>query len=179
MLSTENTVLLIIDVQEKLVRAMAEREALVDNLQKLIKGANVLGLPVILTEQYPKGLGTTIPEVTTLLPEIKPFVKMSFSCCAEANFPETLKSLKRKHVLVAGIETHVCVYQTASGLVSMGYEVQVVADCVSSRVLANKNIAIDKLRDMGVNITSTEIALFELLGTAENKNFKDISLIVK
>ena len=179
MLSTEKTVFLVIDVQEKLTRVMAERESLVGNLQKLIKGANVLGLPVLLTEQYPQGLGATIPEVITLLPEIKPLAKMSFNCCADVNFLEKLKSLKRKQVLVAGIEAHVCVYQTASALLSTGYEVQVVADCISSRTLENKNIAIAKMRDMGVSITSTEIALFELLKTTENKNFKDISLIVK
>ena len=179
MLSTEKTVLLIIDIQEKLARVMAERESMVVNLQKLIKGAKVLGLPVLLTEQYPQGLGATIPEVITLLSGIKPLVKMSFSCCDDANFLEKLKSLKRKQVLVAGIEAHVCVYQTASALLSMGCEVQVVADSVSSRALENKKIAIHKMRDMGISITSTEIALFELLKTAENKNFKDISLIVK
>jgi nicotinamidase-related amidase len=179
MLSTENTVLLIIDVQEKLARVMAEKESLVVNLQKLIKGANILGLPVILTEQYPHGLGATVPEVMTLLPQIKPLEKMSFSCCDDVNFPEKLKGLNRQQVLVAGIEAHVCVYQTASGLLNAGYEVQVVADCVSSRTMENKRIAIHKMRDQGVGITSTEIVLFELLKTAENKHFKDISLIVK
>jgi nicotinamidase-related amidase len=179
MLSTENTVLLIIDVQEKLARVMAEKESLVVNLQKLIKGANILGLPVILTEQYPHGLGATVPEVMTLLPQIKPLAKMSFSCCDDVNFLEKLKGLNRQQVLVAGIEAHVCVYQTASGLLNAGYEVQVVADCVSSRTMENKRIAIHKMRDQGVGITSTEIVLFELLKTAENKHFKDISLIVK
>jgi nicotinamidase-related amidase len=179
MLSSEKTVLLVVDVQEKLARVMADRESLVVNLQKLIKGVKVLGIPVLLTEQYPQGLGATIPEVITLLPEIKPLAKMSFSCCDDVNFLEKLKSLKRKQVLVAGIEAHVCVYQTASALLSTGYEVQVVVDCVSSRTPANKKIAIHKMRDMGVSITSTEIALFELLKTAENKNFKDISLVVK
>ena len=179
MLSTEKTVLLIIDVQEKLTRVMADKESLVVNLQKLIKGAKVLGLPLLLTEQYPQGLGATILEVISLLPEIKPLAKMSFNCCDDLKFLEKLKSLKRKQVLVTGIESHVCVYQTASALLGLGYEVQVVADCVCSRAKENKNIAIEKMRDMGVSITSTEIALFELLKTAENKNFKDISLIVK
>lgn len=179
MLYTEKTVLLVIDVQEKLARVMAEKESLVPNLQKLIKGVRVLGLPVILTEQYPQGLGTTIPEVITLLPDIKPLTKMCFNCCDNEIFLENLKSSKRQQVLIAGIESHVCVYQTASALPGAGYEVQVVADCVSSRTLANKKIAIHKMRDVGISITSTEIALFELLKTAENKNFKDISQIVK
>ena len=179
MLYTEKTVLLIIDMQEKLARVMAEKEFLVLNLQKLIKGAGVLGLPVILTEQYPQGLGKTIPEVITLLPDIKPLTKMCFSCCDNENFLEKLKSSKRQQVLIAGIESHVCVYQTSSALMGAGYEVQVVADCVSSRILANKKIAIHKMRDMGIGITGIEIALFELLKTAENKNFKDISQIVK
>ena len=179
MLSTETTVLLIIDMQEKLTRVMTDKESLVVNLQKLIKGAKVLGLPLLLTEQYPQGLGATIPEVINLLPETKPLAKMSFNCCDDLNFLEKLKSLKRKQVLVTGIESHVCVYQTASALLGLGYEVQVVADCVCSRAKENNSIAIEMMRDMGVSITSTEIALFELLKTAENKNFKDISLIVK
>jgi nicotinamidase-related amidase len=179
MLSRENTILLVIDMQEKLTRVMAEKEQLILNLQKLIKGANALGIPVVLTEQYPQGLGATIPEVVSLLPVTKPLAKMAFSCCGDIEILESLKKLKRQQVLVAGIETHVCVYQTATDLLKLGFEPQVVIDCVSSRTLENKNIAIEKMRDTGAKITSVETALFELLKTAENKNFKEISRIVK
>jgi nicotinamidase-related amidase len=179
MLSIEKTALLIIDMQEKLTRVMADRESLIINLQKLIKEANVLGLPVFMTEQYPQGLGVTIPEIATLLPEIKPYAKMSFSCCADANFLEKMNSIKYKQILVTGIEAHACVYQTVSDLLRAGYEVQIVVDCISSRTIENRNIAIAKMKDMGAGITSMETVLFELLKTAENNHFKDISRIVK
>jgi nicotinamidase-related amidase len=179
MLSRENTILLVIDMQEKLTRVMADKEQLIINLQKLIKGAIALGIPVVLTEQYPQGLGATIPDVITLLPEAKPLAKMSFSCCGDIEIMQTLKNLKPTQVLVAGIETHVCVYQTAADLVKQGFEVHVVVDCVASRTPDNKKVAVHKMRDMGVQVTSVETALFELLKTAENKNFKEISKIVK
>jgi len=179
MLSIENTALLIIDMQVKLTRVMTDKEALIANLQKLIAGMQVLNIPIIFTEQYPQGLGVTIPEIASLLPETKPITKMSFSCCTNENFLEKVKSLNRKQLLITGIEAHVCVYQTVCDLLKMGYEVQVVADCISSRTIENKTIAIEKMRGMGAQITSMEIALFELLSTAESKHFKDISRIVK
>lgn len=179
MLITEKTALVVIDIQEKLTRVMADRERLVENMQKLIKGAKVLGLPVLLTEQYPRGLGPTIPEVAGLLSETRPIVKMSFSCCGDTKFQQELKALKRDQILVSGIETHVCVYQTVADLLSMGYEVQVVADCVASRTVENKTIALEKMRDMGAAVTSVEIALFELLKTSESQEFKSISQIIK
>ena len=179
MLVIENTALLVVDMQVKLTRAMAEKESLVTNVQKLIAGMKVLDIPVIFTEQYPQGLGATIPEITNLLTEIKPITKMSFSCCGNEEFLQKVKGLKRKQLLIAGIEAHVCVYQTVCDLRTMGYEVQAVADCVSSRTLENKAIALDKMRDNGSQVTSMETALFELLKTAESKYFKEISMIVK
>ncbi|MFH1031325.1 MAG: hydrolase [Chloroflexota bacterium] len=179
MLSIEKTALLLIDIQDRLTRVISDKESLVANLQKLIKSVKVLGLPVLLTEQYPRGLGPTIPEVASLLPDIKSVVKMSFSCCGDGGFIRELKSLKREQVLVAGIETHVCVYQTVADLLNDGYEAQVVADCVSSRTRENKAIALDRMKDIGAGITSVEMAVFELLRTAESKQFKDISQIIK
>ena len=104
---------------------------------------------------------------------------MSFSCCANGDFLQKMKSLKRQQILVAGIEAHVCVYQTVNDLLVMGYEVQVVSDCVSSRTLGNKSIALNKMSSLGTQITGMEIVLFELLKTADSKHFKEISLIVK
>jgi len=179
MLSIENTALLVIDMQVKLTGVMAEKESFVRNLQKLIAGINVLNVPVIFTEQYPQGLGPTIPEIAGLLTEDKPITKMSFSCCANGDFLQKMKSLKRQQILVAGIEAHVCVYQTVNDLLVMGYEVQVVSDCVSSRTLGNKSIALNKMSSLGTQITGMEIVLFELLKTADSKHFKEISLIVK
>lgn len=179
MLAVENTALLVIDMQVKLTRVMTDKESLIINSQKLIAGMKVLGVPVIFTEQYPQGLGLTIPEIASLLTENKPITKMSFSCCRNDDFLQKVKSLDIKQILLAGIEAHVCVYQTVCDLLAMGYEVQVVADCVSSRTIENKAIALEKMMDMGAQITSMETALFELLKTAENTHFKDISRIVK
>jgi nicotinamidase-related amidase len=179
MLSIENTALVIIDIQEKLFRVMNEKERMLDNTRKLIQGSRVLGIPVLLTEQYPKGLGRTVPEIKELILEIAPIEKLSFSCCGDSSFIEALKGMNRKQMLISGIETHVCVYQTAADLINTGYEVQVVADCVSSRNRENRDVALQKMRDMGIGVTTMEMALFELLKTADSDKFKAISQIVK
>ena len=179
MLSVDRTALLLIDIQERLTRVMTDKESLVASLQKLIKSVKVLGLPILLTEQYPRGLGPTIPEVASLLLDIKPLVKMSFSCCGDEGFIRELKSLKRDQILAAGFETHVCVYQTVADLLNDGYEAQVVADCVSSRTRENKALALDRMKDIGASITTVEMAVFELLRTAESQKFKEISQIIK
>jgi len=179
MLNIDKTALVIIDVQEKLSRVMHEKEKLFENLQKLVKGVKLLNIPIIITEQNPNGLGPTVSEIAPLLTDIKPVTKFSFSCCSEEPFLRQLEMLNRKQVLLAGIETHVCVYQTAVDLIEAGYEVHTVVDCVSSRTLENKNLALDKMKSEGANLTSVEIALFELLKTAANPKFKELSKIVK
>jgi len=175
----DNAVLIIVDVQEKLTNVMCEKERLCKELAKLIKGIKVLEVPIILTEQNPKGLGVTIPEIKALLPDLDPIYKMAFSCLGEEEFPKHLQALDRKQIILTGIETHVCVYQSAMDLVDAGYDVQVVVDCVSSRTLANKEIALDKMRKAGIDITSTEIILFELLKTADSPKFREIASIIK
>jgi nicotinamidase-related amidase len=179
MLKQEETVLVIIDVQGKLAQLMHKKEELFENLQKIIKGARVLGIPIIWLEQNPAGLGPTIPEVASLLSDIKPISKFSFSCCGDERFISALNSLNRKQVLLAGIETHICVYQTAADLVGLGYDVQIVADAVSSRAKENKKIGLERMREIGASLTSTETALFELLRTARADKFKEIARIVK
>jgi nicotinamidase-related amidase len=139
----------------------------------------VLEIPVLLTEQYPKGLGATIPEIKELLPDVKPIEKVCFSCCDNEAFCKSLESLKRKQVLITGIEAHICVYQTATALARKGYEVQVVSDCVSSREPENKAVAMQKMGAAGILPTSAEMALFELLKVAQGDKFKQISSIVK
>jgi nicotinamidase-related amidase len=179
MLKMEDTTLLIIDVQGKLAHLMHDRQLLFENLQKLIKGIRVLGLPILWVEQNPVGLGPTIPEIADLITGIAPISKMSFSSCRNDRFVQALTALNRKQVLVAGIETHICVYQTAAGLVDMGYAVQVVADAVSSRSPQNKAIGLQKMSDAGAGVTSVETALFELLQVAEGAAFKEILRIVR
>jgi nicotinamidase-related amidase len=179
MLSVENTALLAIDFQGKVLNAMYEKEALADSIKKLIEGCLVLGVPTLLTEQYPKGLGPTIPEVSGLLSGQKPVEKLCFNCCDSPEFISELKSLERKQLLVTGIEAHVCVYQSVAALLKLGYEVQVVADGVSSRTERNRDISLEKMRGMGAEITSVEIALFELLKAAGSDRFKEISRIIK
>ena len=179
MLSIENTVLLVIDVQEKLSRVMYQREKFIDNLQKLIRGIQVLDVPIIVTEQYPQGLGPTIPEIAPLLNNIQPLPKLSFSCNGDENFARRFEALNRKQVLVSGIESHVCVYQTVADLINLGYEVHVVTDAVSSRTLENREIGFNMMNRLGAILTSTETVLFDLLKVAKGEKFKAISQIVK
>jgi len=179
MLKIENASLLIVDIQGNLANSMYGKELLFKNAQKLIKGIQILGIPIICTEQNPKGLGPTIPEIADLLSNIQPISKMTFSCCQNDRFIQALKALNRKQILIAGIETHVCIYQTSSDLVDLGYEVQVVTDAVSSRNIENKEIGLRKMRDCGVSLTSVETALFELLKVAEGEQFREILKIVK
>jgi nicotinamidase-related amidase len=179
MLTTDNSVLLVIDVQEKVFRAINQKEQLLDNLQRLIKGIKVLEIPILLTEQYPQGLGTTIPEIAQLLLDSKPLPKVCFSCCGDAAFLQELKKLNRKQVLIAGIESHVCVYQTAADLIAAGYEVYAVSDTIFSRKDQNRDIGLKMMNQLGAKLTSTEAALFELLKVAKGDKFKAISQIVK
>ena len=179
MLTMDNTVLVIVDVQGNLAGVMHDRDLLFDNLQRIIKGARALDLPILWTEQNPQGLGPTISKVADLLPDIRPMAKMSFSCCGCAEFSRALDATGRGQVLLAGIETHVCVYQTSVDLMGMGYEVHVVADAVSSRTASNKHIGLDRTTQEGATLTSVELALFELLRTAEAPRFREILKIVR
>ena len=179
MITTEDTALVVIDVQEKLIPAMHDKDALLDGLKKMVKGARVLGLPILFTEQNPAGLGPTVPEIAELLPDYKPVSKFSFSSCGTEQFVEELKAVNRRNILIVGMEAHVCVYQTAADLVNLNYDVQVVADAVDSRTPENKQIGLEKSKAAGAGITSTEIALFELLKIAKGDTFKEIIKIVK
>jgi len=179
MLTSENTILVLVDVQGKLAHLMHGKETLFENLRRVIKGIQILGIPILWTEQYPEGLGPTIAQVADLLSGIQPISKLSFSCCRNDRFVQALKASGRNQVLIVGIEAHVCVYQTAADLLKLGYEVQVVSDAVSSRTLENKEVGLQKMRDAGVGLTSTEMALFELVRVAEGQQFKEILKIVR
>ena len=179
MLATENSILIVIDVQDRLVRVMHQRESLVENLRRFISGAVVLDIPMIVTEQDPEKLGATIPEISSLLEDVQPIHKSSFSCCKTEAFMEELGRIKRGQIIIAGVEAHVCVYQTAVDLLHEGYEVHIVTDCTSSRTEDNRNLAIERMRDEGVKLTGTEMALFELLKIARGERFRKISRLVK
>ncbi len=179
MLQPDDTALIIIDVQGKLATLMHEKERLFQNLTRLIRGAQILEIPIVLTEQYPQGLGETAPEIKALMPDVQPIIKMSFSCCGEEAFLDAIEELDREQLLVAGIESHVCVYQTVADLLDAGYNVEVVADAVSSRTAENYKLGLSRMDDMGAWLTSTEMALFELLRVAGTPTFKEISKLVK
>ena len=179
MITTDDTALVLIDVQEKLARAMHDKEALIENLKRMVRGALLLGLPVLWAEQNPAGLGPTIRDIADLLPDNKPISKLSFSCCGNENFMNEIKAVNRKNMLAVGIEAHVCVYQTVADLLSLDFEVQVVADAVSSRTPENQQIGIEKCKAAGAGVTSTETALFELLKDAGRDHFKEIIQLVK
>jgi len=178
MLDASRTVLVVVDVQEKLTRVMPDPAGLADALGRLIRGAAVLELPVLWVEQNPDGLGPTVAALAKLLGG-RPIVKRSFSCCGEPAFVEALAAAGRKQVLLAGIEAHVCIWQTAAELRAAGYEVEVPADATASRTALNKEVALGRIRAAGAGVTSVETALFELLGAAEGSKFKEILRIVK
>ncbi len=181
MLELENTVLVLVDVQGKLAQLMYEKDALFENLCKMIRGAKVLQIPILWLEQIPENLGPTVPEVAQAIPDgLQPISKSSFSGWGEDRFVQAFKSLNRGQVLITGIETHICVYQTAADLLAEGqYEVQVVADCVSSRTAGNRDIGLEKIRNAGGFLTSVETVLFELQKKAEGPEFKELIRIVK
>lgn len=179
MLQTAETLLLIVDIQEKLFRSIHSKEELLANAQRLVRGAGMLGIPVVWAEQNPKGLGPTVPELAALLTHVTPISKFSFSCCESEGCMLALRTSGRRSVLIAGIEAHICVYQTAMGLTAAGFTVEVVADACSSRTPENKRIGLEKCRAAGAAITSVETALFELLRVAEGPVFKEILNVVK
>lgn len=179
MLRADNALLLIVDVQGKLAQLMADRETLFGNLQRMVKGALALQLPILWVEQLPQKLGPTIPEVAELLSGHQPMAKSSFSCMANEEVSASLQKLGRKQVLLVGIEAHICIYQSALDLVRQGYQVEVVEDAIGSRSASNKQAGVSRMLAHGVGLTSTEMALFELLGDAAHPAFRDIQAIVK
>jgi hypothetical protein len=170
----------IVDVQGKLAQLMADKEELFANLERLIRGADVLELPILWLEQYPEGLGPTVEPLAELLaPARQPMPKVSFSCCGCSAFTQALQATGRRQVLLAGIETHVCIYQSTADLLSAGYEVQVVGDAVSSRTTRNREIGLQRVRDLGAAVTSVEMALFELQRVARGDRFRALARIVR
>jgi nicotinamidase-related amidase len=179
MLSKENTVVVYVDIQGKLATLMYERERLFANLVRMAHAAKVMALPILWNEQLPDKLGTTIPELTEVLSDHKPLIKSCFSCCGNETFNDLLYETRRKQVLLMGIETHICVYQTAVDLLAKGFEVHVVIDAVSSRFDYNYHLGLQRMNEAGCRMTSVELSLFEMMGVAEGDTFRRIVKILK
>jgi len=178
-LQRENSALIVIDIQEKLLPVIYESERVVENTIKLINGFKILNSPIYFTEQYPKGLGPTESRIKTALGERIAIHKMSFSCFGACNLFEELKSKNILQVVVCGIESHVCVMQTALDLIANEFQVHVAADAVSSRRKFDYEIALERMRSNGVEISLMESILFEMLNVCGTDEFKAISKLVK
>jgi nicotinamidase-related amidase len=178
-LRRDRTGLVVVDIQERLLPSMWEHERALQNSLRLIRGAAILGVPVLATEQYRKGLGATVPQIAAAVPGFTPLEKLTFSSCGAEGFTEALQAKNIRDVLLCGIETHVCVAQTCLDLLDSDFRVFVVADAVSSRAEQNHYIGLDRMRASGAIIVSTEMVLFELLGRAGSEEFKQILTLVK
>jgi nicotinamidase-related amidase len=179
-LKKEECCAVIIDIQYRLFPHIYDFEQIELNCARLIEGLNILNLPLLFTEQYPKGLGPTISSLRGLIKtDTKPIIKSDFSCCGEPDFMEAVESTGRKNVIIAGIEAHVCVLQTVIDLIESGYQPVLVGNCVSSRKRVDRDFAIERMRGEGAIVTTYESLLFELLETSKSEEFKGISNLVK
>lgn len=179
MIDVNDSAIVMVDVQGKLVNVMDDKEVLIKQLTQFIEGAQALNVPIIWLAQYPRGLGPIDSRLVEYVPENEQIDKVVFSACQSEDFSKKLQSLNKKHIFVAGVEAHICVYQTVADLLNEQYGVEVVVDGISSRTLLNKQIAIDKMISLGAKVTSVEMALFEWLKSAEHDKFREISRIIK
>ncbi len=180
--TAEDSVLVIVDVQTRLTAAMPK--IIADDMLacsiRLIKSADLLNIPILVTEQYPKGLGLTEPGLTEVLPETsQKFKKTGFSCCAAEGFTKTLENSQRKQIILAGMETHVCILQTALELLELGYQVYIVEDAVCSRKDRHKSWALQRMQQKGITISNHESVLFEWLKDASHPDFRTISNLLR
>jgi nicotinamidase-related amidase len=178
-LERDRTVLVVVDVQEAFRPAVLDFDDVVHNVATLADGAKALAVPILVTEQYPKGLGRTVPELAERLDRVEPIEKVCFSAAGSADFNSALAASGRNQVLLCGIESHVCVNQTADDLIGRGIEVHVAQDAVTSRSRQNRKLGLHKMERSGAVVTSVETALFELLGAAGTPEFKEIQKLVK
>lgn len=180
-LSPDESVLLIVDLQEKLMTAMPEapRKRTLDSVHTLIAAASRLGFPIMVTEQYPRGLGPTVPSLAEAIPDFSPFEKMTFSCMGVSEFTSKLKALGRSKIILAGCETHVCCYQTGLELMGNGFIVHAVGDALCSRRKLNWRTGLAALERAGAIPATTEQVLFDLLKVAGTEDFKALSRLIK
>jgi nicotinamidase-related amidase len=175
-LDANHCALLVVDIQERLLPPIFQKEQLVKNSQLLIRAASILKIPALVTTQYAKGLGSTVPEIASLLPEIEPIDKQMFSCFGSDAFCSMLKRLpgNRTTVLLCGMESHICVMQTALGALREGYIVHVASDAVSSRTEWNWKVGLDRMAGAGAIISSTETMIYELMKSSGSQAFKEL-----
>lgn len=179
-LQSENTVLLIVDVQEAFRDPIGNFAVIAANIARAVRGFDILGLSIIVTEQYPKGLGPTAEEIRFSLPdEFEPFEKMTFSAFGSPDVRIKLEGTGAKQIVLCGVETHVCINQSAHDFVAAGYDVHLLTDCVGSRFESDKIAGLEKMRSSGVITSSVEMALFELMGDAGHEKFKEIQALIK
>lgn len=179
-LRAQESVLVVVDVQERLLPAIHDSDRVVRNTGMLLKGAAALSVPVLVTEQYPRGLGPTVEAVRAHLPADTPVIeKITFGSTGEPAFNAAIDGLKRRQIVLCGTEAHVCVLQTALGLRQQGHAVYLVADAVSSRTPANHTAALERMRAAGVTVVTTEMVLFEWMERAGTPVFKVVSALVK
>ena len=176
LIKREDSILVIIDVQERLVPVIANHEKMIASIVKLIRFAKIVGLPVIIVEQ--EKLGPTVREIKKELPDCVPVTKITFSAARQSEFVKKLDGLSRSNIILTGVETHVCIIQTALELLP-DFNIHIISDAVSSRSLENKNIALQRLNQSGAVISSTEMVIYELLERAGTEEFKKVHELVK
>ncbi|MCF6300521.1 MAG: hydrolase [Proteobacteria bacterium] len=179
MFKQQDSALIVIDVQGRLAHLMHKKKRLFKQLKIMIKAAQILELPIFWLEQYPQGLGRTIPEISELLDDYPLIEKNSFSACGAAEFIIKLNDCKKNQLIITGIEAHVCVYQTVRDLLQADFKVAINQDAISSRVKSNKKLALHRMQQAGATLTSTEMILFEIMQTAKHPEFKKISNLLK
>jgi nicotinamidase-related amidase len=174
LLDRDRSALVLIDVQERLFPHVSEHQRVLSRMDLLLTAAKLLEIPLLVTEQYPKGLGSTIKEIRSIFPEFDPLIKMDFSCVTAPGFQERLSYLRRDQIVLAGIETHICVAQTALGLSSLGRKVFVVADATASRRSQDAQIALQRMNQSGLIVVTAEAVVFEWLRCAGTAEFKSL-----
>ncbi|HEX9927663.1 MAG TPA: isochorismatase family protein [Pyrinomonadaceae bacterium] len=179
-LRPEKSAFLIIDVQEAFRESIADLSEIASRISVFAQGARLLNVPILVTEQYPKGLGRTIPEISEVLTtENEIFEKTAFSSCGANAFVEKLEAIGARQIIVAGIEAHVCVNQTVHDLLARGFQTHLLTDCISSRAAENKQIALAKMQASSTILSSVEMALFELMRDARHEQFKAVQKLIK
>ena len=179
LLDRENTGLLVVDVQEKLIQVMGRKERVIDNIIKLLQLSKLFTLPVIITEQYPKWLGSTLPEIIEYLSSYEPITKLHFNCCDVEGFNKRLNAEGLKNIIVTGVESHICIFQTCVSILEKGYQVHVPQDAVDSRTEENWRVGLELMKKAGALITSTETLIYQILKKAGTNEFKKMLKIIK
>jgi len=179
LLNADSTGVVLIDVQEKLMPVMGRQEKVTENILRLLHLSNLYNLPLVLTEQYPKWLGSTLPELKEVLTFYDPIEKLHFNCCDVDTFNTRLESEDLKNIILMGVETHICIFMTCISLLEKGYKIHVPQDAVDSRTDENWRVGLELMREAGALITSTETIIYQILNKAGTKEFKEMLKRIK